>query len=446
MYRALTPQPWYWIHFGSNHWVWGWTAGFEPFRALGNISEHMLGFGYLTPLACAAGLYLCRERPICQLAAAVIPAMWLATVYLPNRAIALVAAGVAYYCLACLFRELNSPRERAIGLASVLALLVLLPFPNTYLQILILSAMTYCSLELVRTKGRPDSQVVPGIALVLFCLEVFSVEALLIAACLVAPVAALIAYYWSARRYDVGLGAALLVVFLTASITYLDNLRVYLGTMAALAGALSLSAPRRLRPPPGFLVRALIVAMVLVELFYAHDSLWLRYHDKIPGGIGIRAVGRIVLILLIPAALGLASLLQSLLQRQWTLAVAIVLLVCMLEQGVTTESYDAAANRATIAEVARQVAPGREAFYYRPQAQTAWFAYQLDAMWASILTGVPTINGYSGYFPPGWEGFLAIDAESKRTPRDVLDQWVREQGLSPERVQSIGLERTREIP
>ena len=204
--------------------------------------------------------------------------------------------------------------------------------------------------------------------------------------------------------------------------------------------------PRRLRPPPWLLVRALIVAMVLVVWFYDQDSLWLSFYDKIPGGIGIRAVGRVVLILLIPAALGLAALLQFLVQKQWTLAAWIVVLVCMLEQGATTESFDAAANRATIAGVVQQVAPGREAFYYRPRPHQGWYIYHLDAMWASLVTGVPTINGYSGHYPPGWDGFFAVDFQSTLDPRDVLAQWERAHGLPPERIQSIGLDRTCEGP
>ena len=446
MYYAFNPHLWSWFHVGGNHWLWGWTAGREPFRTLGYPPEHLLGFGFITPLACAAGLYFCRERPICRLAAAVTLSMWLATTFLPGKAIALVASGVAYYCLACLFREFNGPRERALGLASVLTLLVLVSFPNIYLQILTLSALMLCSLELVRTRGRPECQVVPGIALGLFCLKLFSFDVLLIGVCLAAPAAALIAYYWVGRRRDVGLGAVLLVVFFTAVTTILDNPNVYLGALAAPSSALLVSAPRRLRPPAWLSVRALIVAMVLVVWFYDQDSLWLSFYNKIPGGIGIRAVGRIVLILLIPAALGLAALVQSLEQKQWTLAAWIVILVCMLEQGVTSESFDAAANQATIAGVARQVTPGREAFYYRPWPNPGWITYHLDAMWASLVTGVPTINGYSGYNPPGWDGFFAVDAQSTLDPRDVLAQWERAHGLPPERIQSIGLDRTCEGP
>ena len=99
--------------------------------------------------------------------------------------------------------------------------------------------------------------MVPGIALGLFCLKVFSLDVLLIGVCLVAPAAALIAYYWVGRRRDVGLGAVLLVVFFTAATTFLDSPNVYLGALAAPSSALLVSAPRRLRPPPWLSVCAL---------------------------------------------------------------------------------------------------------------------------------------------------------------------------------------------
>ncbi len=302
----------------------------------------------------------------------------------------------------------------------MLGLLVLVPFPNDYLQILIINTLVLCSMELVRTRGRPEDQVVPGIALGLICLKLFAPVVILYGVCLVVPVAVLFAYYWVGRRWDVGLAAVLLIVFFTAAITCPNNPNVYLGVLAASSSSLLLSAPRRLRPPPWFLVRALIVAMVVIVWIYQVDSIWLSFYTIIPGGIGIRAVGRIVLILMIPAALGLASLLQYLAQKQWTLAAWIVVLVCMAEQGVTTESFDAAANRAAIARVAQQVEPGREAFYYRPGPNPVFYIYHLDAMWASLVTGVPTINGYSGYNPLGWDGFSAVDFVPTLDPRDVL--------------------------
>src|SRR5262249_15978801 len=151
------------------------------------------------------------------------------------------------------------------------------------------------------------------------------------------------------------------------------------------------------------------IALPMPTLFFHRDSLWLDYSRMIPGAIAIRAVGRVVLIELIPMALGLTSLVQYLERKRWAVAGGILALVCLPEQGITTESFDAVATRATIAGLARRVDRGRVAFYYHPCDEQPFYRYHLDAMWASMAIGVPTINGYSGYAPHEWEGFFAAD-------------------------------------
>ena len=53
----------------------------------------------MTPILCGAGLYLCRERPVCRLAALAAGLLWLATTYLPGDKLVFVASGVC-----CLLR------------------------------------------------------------------------------------------------------------------------------------------------------------------------------------------------------------------------------------------------------------------------------------------------------------------------------------------------------
>ena len=92
----------------------------------------------------------------------------------------------------------------------------------------------------------------------------------------------------------------------------------------------------------------------------------LRFQKWIPGGYGIRDIGRISVILLIPVALGVALLVERLQRTHRWAASWAVALGCMLEQGVTTPAYDSRTNRATIAAIAAQVDPHCEAFYYHP--------------------------------------------------------------------------------
>jgi hypothetical protein len=47
------------------------------------------------------------------------------------------------------------------------------------------------------------------------------------------------------------------------------------------------------------------------------------------------------------------------------------------------------------------------------------YAVQLDAMWASSKTGIPTLNGWAGATPPGW------DFRGRAFSRDEAVAWVR---------------------
>ena len=92
-------------------------------------------------------------------------------------------------------------------------------------------------------------------------------------------------------------------------------------------------------------------------------------------------------------------------------------LVVLLDQGVTTPTFNKDERRADVAAVARRVNRRRRAFYYSPRgAGIEPNPYHLDAMWAGIETGVPTVNGYSGAGPPGWSSlyFASVDGPSDR--------------------------------
>jgi hypothetical protein len=48
-------------------------------------------------------------------------------------------------------------------------------------------------------------------------------------------------------------------------------------------------------------------------------------------------------------------------------------------------------------------------------------------MWASLETGIPTLNGYSGFNPPGYES-AGLEHPEKVTPEN-LDAWRHANGL-----------------
>ena len=354
MRQMLHPYVWSWWDMGPGSWFWGWTTDRGPFRGVPSTAEHHLGIGFLTPLLCVMGLYLGWQRPICRLAALVSLLVWLATTFLPGSEIAMLATGVSFFCAAGLFHESDDPLSQGIALAALLGVLFLIPYPPRHLEALGLMMMILCVLEIVRLRGHLQAQIVPGIGLVALGLKLFFVQIIPIGVAVVAPFAGLVAYYWRSHRRDIGLGALACLLLFVSLMTWRDRPKVLIDVLVAAPLSLALSAPRPLRPPAWLMLRALLFALPLSALFFLRESLWLAYSEMIPGAIAIRAVGRVVLILLIPLALGLTCLMQWLEDRRWVVVGGILTLLCLAEQGVTTETFDAAANRAQINGVARR--------------------------------------------------------------------------------------------
>jgi len=95
---------------------------------------------------------------------------------------------------------------------------------------------------------------------------------------------------------------------------------------------------------------------------FGSNSLWLAVSPHIPGSGAIRIPSRVVLVLLVPAAFGLAFLLERLDHGRWSVTAWCLALICLVEQTGTTETFDRDVSRRWIAKVtlARSTAaPGR---------------------------------------------------------------------------------------
>ena len=117
-------------------------------------------------------------------------------------------------------------------------------------------------------------------------------------------------------------------------------------------------------------------------------------------------------------------------------------LVCFLEQGVTTSSFNKFETRAATSLLARRIDRHCTSFYFSPDfAIQSINTYHLQAMWAGIEANVPTINGYSGVAPPGWMPLSDLDlrggADIDRLGR-ALGQWAVQNGLEPGSIRWIG--------
>ena len=213
-------------------------------------TEHHLGIGFVTPIACLAGLYLGRAWPICRLAAVATFIVWLATTYLPGDTFALLATGVSYYCAAGLFLDVREPAWRALGLAIVVCLLLADPISESLSRdagARPRSSSAFWKSAAVR--GHPRALIAPAIALAVIGLKLFNLELILHGIVIIGPVAALLArIYDRSRRWEVGLGSLALLLLFLIVITLLDQPPCLIGTLAVPAISLAVSAPRTISP------------------------------------------------------------------------------------------------------------------------------------------------------------------------------------------------------
>jgi len=145
-------------------------------------------------------------------------------------------------------------------------------------------------------------------------------------------------------------------------------------------------------------------ALILVTLRLPGDlTAWRVVWLSLPSASAVRAVFRIGVFLLLPAALGLACFLEGV-RRRWVAALLAV--ACIAEQGTTMTTYSKVTARQRADWIAQRVGPGCRAFFFLANREGAAalppIYYHVDAMMAQAQRGVPTVNGYSGQFPPGY--------------------------------------------
>jgi hypothetical protein len=159
-------------------------------------------------------------------------------------------------------------------------------------------------------------------------------------------------------------------------------------------------------------------------------SVWPLIHRLVPGAAALRAIGRVGVATLPVSALGLALWVDRRSSVRW---VSLVLCLVVLEQLQFVRIYEKQPVRDDVRTLAQAIPPDAPVFCFLPRSlgpprsdlsmlNDKWNA---DAMWASMACGVPTINGLSGWWPPGWalhplDGPLLDEESALRTWRH---QW-----------------------
>lgn len=230
--------------------------------------------------------------------------------------------------------------------------------------------------------------------------------------------------------------------------------RLGIGVATALLAAFGLWLARRRRSVQWMVLVPLTMAVLATE-WPGGFTLWRGVYLVVPGANALRAVSRIGIAILFPASLGVALLINAISrarrvppsraavqirrrdQRRRTFAVAAIVAVVVAEQGGDPRSYDKLEGRMRVARVAAGIGASCQAFLYTTMGgdDDPW-SYQVDAMWASMERGVPTINGYSGGEPPGWSFYdvRVRSAQRDSVIADALASWEERWKLDTARV------------
>jgi hypothetical protein len=144
------------------------------------------------------------------------------------------------------------------------------------------------------------------------------------------------------------------------------------------------------------------VCLALLASRWGDWSPWRLVFRWVPGGDGIRAVGRVVFTVELFALLGGLVALDGLLRRaRYGVPIAaLVLLIGIAEQAPVRPlpSFEVAPWQARVAALRERLTPGTVAYVELSPHRPYWES-QVTAMWAGLEAGVPVVNGYSGRYP-----------------------------------------------
>jgi len=191
------------------------------------------------------------------------------------------------------------------------------------------------------------------------------------------------------------------------------------------------------------LLSQLVIATCLVYLLglrYWNDwSPWQFVYAYVPGGQVVRAVARYALMLALPMAIAFAFLIDFLIDKishRRHATVLFVLLFVFTAFGVEEQfarkegsgGFSVSAENRYLHKLASSLPDNCSSFYVglEPPTLHPQLEYQLDAMYVSLLKGVPTLNGYSGSLPPNFGLYEVEDPQYENN----VKQWISDHRIS----------------
>ena len=440
------------FYLGPDSWLWGWPIrlGFYPSVYEWTEKEKRLGIGLVTMVACTAGLYWNRDRRSIRLIAVVSFILLLSGISVPRIAALGISVAASYLALAGLYHiRREHPWMRLLVPGLIFALLQADLFGSWAGVGIGLFALLLVVLDLYQSGDEPRLRLVLVVLALGLGLSLFSPGVMVIGAG-VGGLAAGVAAIFGLRPYGrIGLVALVGLLLFACIATYLRRPEALIAAGSAPL-FVALTKPARFRLSADTLFATLLFALLAVVAYRATDTGWYILYLFAPGASAVRALGRVVLMSLIAWAIGLGLFVKEMQERRRPIGAMLITLVCLLEQGLTTPFYDKQEHRIAVDAIARRIDRRDAVLYWSPHRAPMPTPdgelymsriENLNAMWAALERGVPTINGYSGNFPPGWSPLFQSSIHNEYDSlclETSLRHWAGERGLSLERIDWVG--------
>ncbi len=181
-----------------------------------------------------------------------------------------------------------------------------------------------------------------------------------------------------------------------------------------------------------------LVSLFVVVTMFGGESLYF-FLTYIPGLNSIRAVTRIIVVLMFPAAIVIATGVEALLQTRPRIpslsAASILLMVSVLEiymvgKGGLPISEAQRRTDVIVAEARRQSNGIANPILFVMEGDEAPYKTHLDAMFAAQQLGWPTVNGYSGNSVPGYDYRSTCETPARQIA--AYENWHRQHHAGPE--------------
>ena len=180
-----------------------------------------------------------------------------------------------------------------------------------------------------------------------------------------------------------------------------------------------------------------LACVIVLPMKFGTKSLWAIPYTFFPGAKALRAVDRFELIGCLFAVIIIGVAIRSLRERVdrfqplriEAIGLAVLLSLIVIEQFNVGDSSGIDRSKQLTALIAAPNPPEEcRSFYVTDSAPNPALFYvsTIDAMLISQYFSIPTVNGYSGQFPPGY-GFLDVNAVGYT---DAVHEWAVTHGVS----------------